>query len=116
MTLKGVALRWRARLSGRPPPAPVRPPSSPVRAARKPARTTKVAAAADPARARWVAAAVRVDGDDSPLNVPYGVFLGEARDAAGFVRKRSRPDGARPGLDRVRNRLPAATADDAPKG
>lgn len=83
------------------------------RAARKPARATKVAAApADPARARWVAAAMRVDGDASPLVVPYDVFLGEAREAAGFVRKRWRPEGELPGLERVRNRLPAATADE----
>ncbi|MFO0604924.1 MAG: hypothetical protein U0324_17210 [Polyangiales bacterium] len=82
------------------------------RAARKPARATKVAAPADPARARWVAAAMRVDGDASPLVVPYDVFLGEAREAAGFVRKRWRPEGELPGLERVRNRLPAATADE----
>jgi len=90
-----------------PKPAPAK------RAARKPARRTKVAAApADPTRARWIAAAMRVDDDANPLNVPYEVFLGEARDAAGFVRKRWRPEGAVPGLERVRNRLPAATADE----
>ncbi|MFO0604464.1 MAG: hypothetical protein U0324_14885 [Polyangiales bacterium] len=87
------------------------------RAARKPARATKVAAPRAPhgpgaPRPRWVSAAMLVASDDSPLRIPYDVFLDEARGVAGFVRKRWRPEGELPGLERVRNRLPEATPDE----
>lgn len=90
------------------------------RSARKPARATKVAAAPRSAasspgatgRQRWLTAATQVPGDDSPLTVPYDVFLNEARAAAGFVRKRWNPSGATPGLSRVSARLPASTPDE----
>ena len=62
------------------------------RSARKPTRSTKVTPArghahADPpqgapgatARHRWLAVAMRVPGEDSPLTVPYDTFLNEAR-------------------------------------
>lgn len=92
------------------------------RSARKPARATKVAAptpaaspqspAATDAHQRWRSIAMQVPGEDSPLTVPYDVFLNEARAAAGFVRKRWNPSGATPGLSRVSGRLPASTPDE----
>ncbi|WP_437592241.1 hypothetical protein [Sorangium sp. So ce1000] len=61
---------------------------------------------------RWVKAAAELGRTDNPLSLPYDVAVREAVAAAAFVKKYWDPDGDRPGLKRVKNRLPAASSDD----
>lgn len=60
----------------------------------------------------WLVEAAKVERTDNPLNVPYDVALSEAASAAHFVTKYWKPEGNRPGLSRVQQRLPLKTADD----
>lgn len=61
---------------------------------------------------RWFKTASQLTSADNPLTVPYDTFLGEARDAARFVRTYWTPTDERPGLERLQKRLPRATADE----
>ncbi|WP_437594890.1 hypothetical protein [Sorangium sp. So ce1000] len=61
---------------------------------------------------RWVKAAAETGRTDNPLKVPYDIAVREAVAAAAFVKKYWEPDGDRPGLKRVKNRLPASSSDD----
>lgn len=59
--------------------------------------------------ARWIEAAMLVPSIESPLSVPYEVFLDEAKGAAGFVTRYWKARGDIPGLARVRRKLPRET-------
>ncbi|WP_437299138.1 hypothetical protein [Sorangium sp. So ce426] len=61
---------------------------------------------------RWVKAAAELGRTDNPLSLPYDVALREAVSAAAFVKKYWEPEGDRPGLKRVKSRLPASSSDD----
>jgi hypothetical protein len=61
---------------------------------------------------RWVKAAAEQGRTDNPLSLPYDVAVREAVAAAAFVKRYWEPDGDRPGLKRVKNRLPASSSDD----
>ncbi|WP_437667282.1 hypothetical protein [Sorangium sp. So ce1182] len=61
---------------------------------------------------RWVKAAAELGRTDNPLSLPYDVAVREAVTAAAFVKKYWEPDGDRPGLKRVKNRLPASSSDE----
>lgn len=61
---------------------------------------------------RWATESKALDGSRNPLRLPYDVALEEAASLAGFIRTHWEPTGERPGLKRVKNRLPLATADD----
>ncbi|WP_437758331.1 hypothetical protein [Sorangium sp. So ce1389] len=61
---------------------------------------------------RWVKAAAELGRTDNPLSLPYDVAVREAVAAAAFVKKYWEPDGDRPGLKRVKNRLPASSSDE----
>ncbi|WP_437877204.1 hypothetical protein [Sorangium sp. So ce513] len=61
---------------------------------------------------RWVKAAAETGRTDNPLKVPYDVAVREAVAAAAFVEKYWEPDGERPGLKRVKSRLPASASDE----
>ncbi|AUX21505.1 hypothetical protein SOCEGT47_019910 [Sorangium cellulosum] len=62
--------------------------------------------------ARWVKAAAETGRTDNPLKVPYEVAVREAVAAAAFVTKYWEPDGERPGLKRVKSRLPASSSEE----
>ncbi|WP_437817441.1 hypothetical protein [Sorangium sp. So ce1078] len=61
---------------------------------------------------RWVKAAAEQARTDNPLSVPYDVAVREAVAAAAFVKKYWEPDGDRPGLKRVKSRLPASSSEE----
>ncbi|WP_437877398.1 hypothetical protein [Sorangium sp. So ce513] len=61
---------------------------------------------------RWVKAAAELGRSDNPLNVPYDIAVREAVAAAAFVKKYWEPDGERPGLKRVKSRLPASSSEE----
>ncbi|WP_437709301.1 hypothetical protein WMF45_33450 [Sorangium sp. So ce448] len=61
---------------------------------------------------RWLDQAKAVAQAENPLRMPYDVFLKEAGQVAGFVAARWEPTASLPGLQRVKARLPASTADD----
>ncbi|WP_437281065.1 hypothetical protein WME90_11040 [Sorangium sp. So ce375] len=61
---------------------------------------------------RWVKAAAELGRTDNPLSLPYDIAVREAVTAAAFVKKYWEPDGERPGLKRVKRRLPASSSDD----
>ena len=61
---------------------------------------------------RWVKAAAELGRTDNPLSLPYDVAVREAVAAAAFVKKYWEPEGDRPGLKRVKSRLPASSSDD----
>ncbi|XXT22565.1 hypothetical protein WME94_13505 [Sorangium sp. So ce429] len=61
---------------------------------------------------RWVKAAAELGRTDNPLSLPYDVAVREAVAAAAFVKKYWEPDGDRPGLKRVKNRLPASSSEE----
>jgi hypothetical protein len=62
--------------------------------------------------AKWLPEAIKVERTDNPLNVPYDVALEEAVQLAAFINKYWEKKGERPGLSRVKKRLPKSTADD----
>ena len=61
---------------------------------------------------RWLGAAKASNQAGNPLKVPYDIALREAGQAAGFVGTYWEPSAARPGLKRVKARLPKSTGDD----
>ncbi|AGP35269.1 hypothetical protein BE04_16930 [Sorangium cellulosum] len=61
---------------------------------------------------RWVKAAAEQARTDNPLSLPYDVAVREAVAAAAFVKKYWEPDGERPGLKRVKSRLPASSSEE----
>lgn len=61
---------------------------------------------------KWLAEALQVERTDNPLNVPYDVAVTEAVQLAGFISKYWEPAGDRPGLRRVKARLPKSTAEE----
>ena len=63
---------------------------------------------------KWLPAAGKVERTDNPLRVPYDVALTEAVQLSGFVLKYWDKDekNGRPGLSRVKKRLPKSTAAD----
>ncbi|WP_441288583.1 hypothetical protein ACSRUE_42700 [Sorangium sp. KYC3313] len=61
---------------------------------------------------RWVKVAAGSERTDNPLNIPYDIAVREAVAAAAFVKKYWEPDGERPGLKRVKSRLPASSSDE----
>ncbi|WP_437929255.1 hypothetical protein WMF37_08290 [Sorangium sp. So ce291] len=61
---------------------------------------------------RWVKVAAGSERTDNPLNIPYDIAVREAVTAAAFVKKYWEPDGDRPGLKRVKSRLPAASSEE----
>ncbi|WP_438018619.1 hypothetical protein WMF18_05880 [Sorangium sp. So ce315] len=61
---------------------------------------------------RWVKAAAELGRTDNPLNIPYDIAVREAVAAAAFVKKYWEPDGDRPGLKRVKSRLPASSSEE----
>ncbi|AUX41109.1 hypothetical protein SOCE26_025140 [Sorangium cellulosum] len=61
---------------------------------------------------RWVKVAAEQARTDNPLSLPYDVAVREAVAAAAFVKKYWEPDGDRPGLKRVKNRLPASSSEE----
>jgi hypothetical protein len=61
---------------------------------------------------RWLDKASAIERTDNPLKVPYDVFLKEAGQVAGFVSAYWEPADGRPGLKRVKARLPKTAGDD----
>jgi hypothetical protein len=61
---------------------------------------------------KWLPLAEKVEKTDNPLNVPYDVALQEAVIVAGFITKYWDKASDRPGLSRVKKRLPKSTSDD----
>ncbi|WP_437735459.1 hypothetical protein [Sorangium sp. So ce1335] len=61
---------------------------------------------------RWVKAAAELGRTDNPLNIPYDIAVREAVAAAAFVKKYWEPEGDRPGLKRVKSRLPASSSEE----
>lgn len=60
----------------------------------------------------WLPRSEKVQQDNNPLSLPYHVALSEAALAADFVERYWEPSGERPGLRRVKKRLPLATAEE----
>lgn len=58
---------------------------------------------------RWLPATEEVARDDNPLNVPYHVALLEAAGLADYVARYWVGSGDRPGLSRIKKRLPEET-------
>lgn len=73
-------------------------------------RSAAKSGAAPRSHARWIEAAMLVPSIESPLSVPYEVFLDEARGAASFLQRYWKARGDVPGLARVRRKLPRATS------
>jgi hypothetical protein len=61
---------------------------------------------------RWLQEANGLGPSDNPLKVPFDVALREARQVADFVTTYWEPTDVRPGLKRVKSRLPPSIADD----
>lgn len=75
-------------------------------------RSAASSPAASRAYARWIEAAMLVPSIESPLSVPYEVFLDEARGAASFITRYWKARGDVPGLARVRRKLPRETGEE----